>query len=274
MQNYEIVEQLSSSTYKVVRKADQRVLTLKKISYVGLSKTKKKSIVDMINNMIQFRCNNVVRYHNCIVDSENGTLNLFADFVEGGTIKDLISRHVESKRPIDEERIWSIATDIALALYECHNHKPQPISHGSLSTEHVLLESASSAKIGCFSLNACQSIDIEKDISDLGKIIFEMATLSKIDENQHSFQYKLKGLSEGMSEVLMRFFSPLEQKFSLVGFLEFPEVALKVLEKKLKIETAFYEQEKAKYLLLENNLNKKEKAPTNHDEQDSIQETM
>lgn len=274
MQNYEIVEQLSTSTYKVIRISDQKVLALKKISYVGLSKAEKKRIVDTINSMIQFRCTNVVRYHNCIVDSENGTLNLLTDFIEGGTIQDLISRHVETKRPIDEERIWSIATDIALALYECHSHKPQPIAHGSLTPDHIFLNTADSSKIGCFSLNSCQDVDIEQDLNDLGKNIFEMATLTKYDGNHHTFTNKLKGVSEGIREVLTKLLSPASPKFTLVNFLEFPEVALKVLEKKLRIETAFYEQEKAKYLALEESITKREKIAANHDENDSVQEVM
>ena len=274
MQNYEIVEQLSTSTYKVTRLSDQKVLALKKISYVGLSKAEKKSIVDTINNMIQFHCLNVVRYHNCIVDSENGTLNLLTDFIEGGTVQDLVARHAETKRPIDEERIWSIATDIALALYECHSHKPQPIAHGSLTSDHIFLTTADSAKIGCFSLTPCQDVDIEQDLMNLGKNIFEMATLSKYDGNHHTFNNKLKSVGEGIREVLNKLLSPSSPKFSLVNFLEFPEVALKVLEKKLKIETALYEQEKAKYLALEENINKKEKISANRDEHDTIQEVM
>lgn len=274
MQNFEIVEQLSTSTYKVIRITDKKILSLKKISYVGLSKTEKKKIVDTINTMIQFHCSNIVRYHNCVVDSENGTLNLLTDFIEGGTIKDLIYRHVESRKPIDEERIWSIATDIALALYECHNHKPQPIVHGSLTPNHIFLDSADSAKIGCFSLNLCQETDAEQDLCELGKNIFEMATLTKFDGNQHAFYNKLKGLGEGIREVLSKLLIPASTKFTLVDFLEFPEVALKVLEKKLRIETAFYEQEKAKYLALENNINKREKIISNYEEHDLIQEVM
>ncbi|KAK8894363.1 hypothetical protein M9Y10_022798 [Tritrichomonas musculus] len=274
MQNYEIVEQLSSSTYKAIRATDQRVLALKKISYVGLSKPDKKKIVDTINTMIQFHCTNVVRYHNCVVDAENGTLNLLTEYIEGGTIQDLINRHAESKRPIDEERIWSIATDIALALYECHTHKPQPIAHGSLTPDHIFLDSADSAKIGCFSLNSCQSVDVEQDLNDLGKNIFEMATLTKYDGNHHTFLNKLKGVGEGIREVLIKLLSPAGPKFTLVKFLEFPEVALKVLEKKLRIETAFYEQEKAKYLALEDSLNKREKALSNQEFHEPVQEAM
>ena len=149
-----------------------------------------------------------------------------------------------------------------------------PISHGSLSPDHIFLDSADSAKIGCFSLNSCHNIDVDQDLNDLGKIIFEMATLSKFDGNQHSFQYKLKGLSEGIREVLIKLISPDGQKFSLVNFLEFPEVAIKVLEKKLKIETALYEQEKAKYIALEEKLIKREKVYSNQEVHEPIQEVM
>ncbi|OHT15767.1 hypothetical protein TRFO_13748 [Tritrichomonas foetus] len=259
MQNFEIVKQLSTSTFKAIRIRDQKVFGLKSISYVGLSKAEKKRIVDTINTLIQLRCSNVIRYHNCVVDSDKGTLNLLTDFCEGGTLQDLLDQHYESRKPFDEEQIWSIATDIALALYECHNHKPQVITHGSLTADHIFIDSDDSAKIGCFSLNSCQSVDIEKDLTDLGKLIFEMATLSKAEVCHHSYLYKLKNSGEGIREVATKLLSPSSPKFNLVNFLEFPEVALKVLEKKLKIEKSFYEQEKAKYLALEESISKREK---------------
>ena len=264
MQNYTTLENISSTISKVLRVKDNKVFVRKTIVYVGLSKTEKKKIVDTINTLIQLRSTNVVRYHNCIVDSDEGTLNLFTDYCEGGSLASLIKKHNESRKPFDEEQIWSIATDIALALYDCHSHKPQPITHGQLNAEHVFIDADGAAKIGCFSLDSCNSSDFEKDVTDLGRLIFEMATLSKPEIGHHSFQHKLRNAGEGIRDVCTKILAPNGQKFTLMNFLEFPEVALKVLEKKLTVETAIYEQEKAKYLQMEDNLNRREKNLGNH----------
>ncbi|KAK8834896.1 hypothetical protein M9Y10_043118 [Tritrichomonas musculus] len=272
MEKYEILEQISDLTYKVARKSNNAFFALKTISYIGLSKAEKKRIVDTINTLIQLHCVNTVRYHNCIVDSDKGTLNLITDFYEGGNLEQLIRKHVESQQPFDEEQIWSIAADIALALYECHNNKHQKIIHGALTPDHILFDSEGNARIGCFSLDRCMSGDTEHDLTDLGKLIFEMATLSKAEPGHHSFQSKLKSTSEGISEVVPLLLGLSPSKFTLLNFLEFPEVALKVLEKKVKLETAFYEQEKAKYLALEASFKQKDKIVASQDANISFNE--
>ena len=262
MNGYKIIKSLSDSaschTFQVQRLRDNSMFVMKKINYVGLSKSEKARIVETVNTLTQIRFPGILRYHNCVVDHDQGTLNLIVDYCPNGTLKSFISNAIETHKPIPEDKIWDIASSIALSLYECHYHKPHPIAHGSLSSRHVFFDSDNNVKIADFSLSNCQEVDKAKDITDLGIIIYEMATLSNFEESHHISQTKIRALSEGLREIINNLLASHSSKFTLMNVLEFPEIALKILEKKIKIEKAIYEQEKAKYESLEERVHQKE----------------
>ncbi|KAH0788226.1 putative never in mitosis A-related kinase [Histomonas meleagridis] len=262
MEGYKIIKPLSNKgschTFQVQRLRDNSIFVMKKINYVGLSKSEKIRIVETVNTLTQIRFPGIIRYHNCVVDHDQGTLNLIVDYCPNGTLRSFISNAAETKKPIPEDKIWDIVSSIALSLYECHYHKSHPIAHGSLTSRHVFFDSENNVKIADFSLSNCQEVDKAKDLTDLGIIIYEMATLSNFEETRHISQTKIRMLSEGLREIINNLLSSHSSKFSLLNVLEFPEIALKILEKKIKIEKAIYEQEKAKYELLEQRVKKME----------------
>jgi serine/threonine protein kinase len=236
---------------------------MKKISYVNIPKADRKRIVDTTNALIQLsrRCPEVVRYHNTVVDSENGTLNLLTDYCENGSLEKLIKDLRDRKIAIETERIWSITAEISLVLYECHSSNPVRIAHGALTPDHVFFDAEGSIRIGCFSLTSCLEVDKEKDLIDLGILVYEMATLSRFTSKSQISPSKLRGIDEGLRNLIIGLLNPLhaDGKFTLLNVLEYPEVALKVLQKKLKIETEIYQHEKLRFSAIEDDLRNREK---------------
>jgi serine/threonine protein kinase len=236
---------------------------MKKISYVSLSKPNKKRIVDTTNHLIRLsvRSPGLVRYHNTQVDSEVGTIHLFMEYFPEGSLEKLIRESQESRHPIDVDRIWSIATDIALALYECHSSPEGALAHGALTADHVFIDADGAARIGCFSLNTCLEVDKDKDLDDLGVLVYEMATLSPFVSKREITGSRLRHIDEGLRNLIVRLLNPArpDEKFTLLNVLEYPEIALKVLQKKLKIETDMYEQEKQRYMALKDDVQNREK---------------
>jgi serine/threonine protein kinase len=265
MKKYEILEPLSHAagckTFRAKRLKDGATVVAKKISYVGLPMAQKKIMVDKSNLLIQLSryCTGLVKYHTAVVDSENGTLVLIMDYHPNGSVQKIIQQ--ASHEPLSTDKIWSIITDVGLALYECHNAKPEPLTHGALCPEHVFIDNDGSAVIGCFSLDSHFSVDKEKDIADLGALLFQLATLQPFTSKRQVSLTKLKDIDEGMRTLIINMLNPTHsvEHFTLLNFLEFPEVALRVLEKKLKIEREIYEQEKRACTALEEDLLKREK---------------
>lgn len=245
IEGYEKLKPLGSvpyNTFVVLRNKDKLKMIAKEINYKKYDKTARKRIVDIINSLVQLRSDSVVRYHNCVVD--NGHLILIADYYQNGSLHYYIKSEWGN---ISEDRMWDIITDIALGLYECHNHKPNQILHGNLNSKNVFLDESYNVKIGNFSLD-CSNVGEEKDLMNFGFIIYELVTGNVFDKEQFISQMQSPKLNEGFKELLYGLF---KKNFSLLDILEFPEVSLKILEKKIKLEKIIYEKEKAKYLKLE-----------------------
>lgn len=270
MKGFDILDRLSASAegnivVKAKRQSDGTLFAVKQISYAEIPKADRTRVVDTTNTLIQLsrRTPEIVRYHNTQVDSEVGKIYLIMDYFENGSLEKLIR---QSRKPIDTEQIWSIATDVALALYECHNNKPLSLAHGALTADHIFLARDGSAKIGCFSLNSCASVDKQKDLTDLGILIYRMATLGSYESKRQisMSDSTFRHLDEGLRNILIGLLNPAhsDEKFTLLNVLEFPEVALKVLEKKIKVESELYEQEKQRYLAKEEDLKLREKRLT------------
>jgi serine/threonine protein kinase len=263
MEGYDILEELSSTTAKVRRTRTDKLFVTKKVSYSNMPKADRKRIVDTTNTLIQLslRCPGIVRYHNTIVDSEHGSLNLMTDYCPGGSVESLIKQTRDHRSTIDLEKIWTLTAEIALTLYECHSNAPGQLAHGKLSSDHIFLDADGSVKIGCFSLNSCLEVDKEKDLVDLGIVVFELATLSQFTSKHQVSASKLKGVDEGLRNLMINLLNPphVDQRMSLLNVLEYPEIALKILQKKLKIETEIYEQEKRRFLAIEEDLKNREK---------------
>jgi hypothetical protein len=267
MNQYEVIAPLLPAAhdqmFRVRRTRDGKTFAMKKVSYTSIPKCERKRLVDTTNHLIQLTgtSTGLVRYHNTQVDNEAGTLNLIMEFCPNGSLERLIADAKQARRPIDTDKIWSIATDVALALYDLHNNPQAPLAHGQLTADHVLFDAEDKVKIGCFSLNSCFDVDKDKDLSDLGVLLYEMATLSTFVSKREVTASRLRAVDEGLRELIIALLNPVHggSQFGLLHVLEFPEVALNVLQKKLKIETEIYEQEKRRYAALKEDLANREK---------------
>jgi serine/threonine protein kinase len=258
MNQYEVIAPLLPAAhgemFRVRRTRDGKPFVMRKVSYTSIPKSERKRLVDTTNQLIQLTSTStsLIRYHNTQVDNEAGTLNLILEFCPNGSLERLIAEAKQARRPIETDKIWSIATDIALGLYDLHHNRHLPLAHGQLTADHVLFESDDKAKIGCFSLNSCFEVDKEKDLSDLGALIYEMATLSPFASKRDVTASRLRAVDEGLKELLIALLNPVHvgTQLTLLNVLEWPEIALNVLQKKLKIETEIYEQEKRRFAAL------------------------
>jgi hypothetical protein len=267
MAQYEVIGPLSPSAhggmFRVRRSRDGKTFAMKKVTYTTIPKSERKRVVDTTNSLIQLTatCTGLVRYHNTQVDSEAGTLDLVMDFFPNGSLERVITDARDTRKPIGTDKIWSIATDIALALYDLHTNAQAPLAHGQLTADHIFFDSDGRVKIGCFSLNSCFDVDKEKDLNDFGALVYEMATLSPFVSKRDVSAARLRGVDEGIRELLIGLLNPvqIDGKMTLLNILEFPEIALNVLQKKLQIETEIYEQEKRRYASMKEDMLNREK---------------
>jgi len=77
---------------------------------------------------------------------------LVMEFMSGGTLRELINKHIEQKEPLPQDLIIKILKQIAGALDYLHNMQP-PIIHRDLKPENILLDENNNAKLIDFGIS-------------------------------------------------------------------------------------------------------------------------
>ena len=143
----------------------------------------------------------------------------------------MIKRAQEKQDPIAEDVIWSIFTQVAIGLNECHNHKKGKILHRDLKPQNIFVTESHQIKIGDFGLSkqldqnddgtltnvgtpyymSPELVDqIEyndkSDVWSLGAIVYELCMLEPLFKSDGIFQLSRK-IKEGKTQRISATFS-------------------------------------------------------------------
>ncbi|KAF9109456.1 G2-specific serine/threonine protein kinase [Mortierella sp. AM989] len=235
MEDYEALESIGSGSFglirKVRRKADGKILARKEIDYRKMSTKEKEQLVAEVNILKDLKHPNIVEFLERVIDRENSFIYILMEYCEGGDLASVIRRHKEKAFPIPEEFVWSIMTQLTMALHECHcgmsrneeTNQLMPraaILHRDLKPDNVFLDANKNVKLGDFGLSRSLSnpqkafaqtyvgtpfymspelisesiYDVKSDIWSLGCVIFEMCALEPpfLAETQAQLSTKIK----------------------------------------------------------------------------------
>lgn len=93
-----------------------------------MSTAEKKQLCSEVNILRNLRHPNIVRYYERFIDKENGLIFIIMEFCEGGDLATIIQRCRSEGRLIPEEIVWSILSQLVLALHECHFNQQNQIA--------------------------------------------------------------------------------------------------------------------------------------------------
>ncbi|KAG0309133.1 G2-specific serine/threonine protein kinase [Dissophora globulifera] len=226
MDGYEALESIGSGSFglirKVRRKADGKILARKEIDYRKMSTKEKEQLVAEVNILKDLKHPNIVEFLERVIDRENSFIYILMEYCEGGDLAAVIRRHKEKSVPIPEEFVWSIMTQLVLALHECHcgmivneDNQPAPrhILHRDLKPDNVFLDAKKNVKLGDFGLSRSLTnpqkafaqtyvgelitdslYDAKSDIWSLGCVVYEMCALEPpfLAETQSELSAKIK----------------------------------------------------------------------------------
>ncbi|KAF9290482.1 G2-specific serine/threonine protein kinase [Mortierella alpina] len=234
LEGYEALESIGSGSFglirKVRRKEDGKILARKEIDYRKMSTKEKEQLVAEVNILKDLKHPNIVEFLERVIDRENSFIYILMEYCEGGDLATVIKRHKEMSIPIGEEFVWSIMTQLVLALHECHcgviinedtkQQTPRPILHRDLKPDNVFLDAQKNVKLGDFGLSRSltnpqkafaqtyvgtpfymspelinESVyDAKSDIWSLGCVVFEMCALQPpfLAETQGELSAKIR----------------------------------------------------------------------------------
>ena len=275
MNNYEVLSQIGKGNFgtitKVLRKSDKKILVWKELDYGQMSEKEKQQLVSEVNILRELKNQNIVRYHDRIIDKKNAKIYIIMEYCEGGDLGQLIKRCKKTKETIAEDVIWKILTQVIIAVHYIHNFKSGKILHRDIKPSNVFLDKDNNVKLGDFGLSrelsdqskfaysnvgtpyymSPEQIDQCKyneksDIWSLGCFLYELVTFHPPFEakNQMELAMKIKSgnvkrINKNYSEELWRVITWMlnidyNLRPSSEQLLNIPEISVRLREKRIK----------------------------------------
>lgn len=230
----------------------------------------KQMLVSEVNILRELRHPNIVRYFDRIIDREKQKIYIVMEYCEGGDLASYINECKKEKTYIDEDLIWRVLTQVLMALDECHSRAEGTILHRDIKPGNIFLDANKNVKLGDFGLArvlgnesvfaytfvgtpyymspeqvTSKAYNEKSDIWSLGCVVYEMAALTP-PFNAADFQSlavkvqagKFRRLPAVYSEDLNKVVRAMLQvesarRSSVRRLLEFPQIALRVRERKV-----------------------------------------
>lgn len=244
MEGYEVIKpDFGKSTILAKRKKDGNEFVIKQIEYGSIDKSKKQNLIDRINAFVGLTRQDciIARLYNPFV--ENSIINLpnkyFGDYTIASKIKECIAKRTH----IPESFIFNVIGKICMELYEFHQAN---LGHMGITADHIFItgDSIKLTGINFTQFEIAPKEQIQKDLYQLGALIFEMATLSSFENDRHP-EKRLASCSEEIRRLVIGLTNPNpEKQTDIVQVLSQSDIAVVVLEVKLEREKAEYEREK------------------------------
>ena len=122
------------TVYKVLKKSDNKIYVIKKISLMDLPKNKLEKAKLESKILSSVKSPYIVRYYESF--EENNFLNIVMEYCDGGDLKEFIVKNKEKNILLKENIIWTIFLKILIGLSELHKNK---ILHRDLKPLNIFL---------------------------------------------------------------------------------------------------------------------------------------
>ena len=97
-----------------------------------MSEKEKHLLVSEVNILRDLNNPHIVRYSDRIIAREKKIIYIVMEFCSGGDLTSMIKNKLKEGRFFDEEFIWKVFAEVAVALVECHRKQNGRVLHRDL----------------------------------------------------------------------------------------------------------------------------------------------
>jgi len=157
LNDYQVLSVIGTGSYgtckKIQRKSDKKVRVWKELDYGTMSDSEKQLLVSEVNLLRELKHDNIVRYHDRIIDKDTTKIYIIMEYCEGGDLAQLVNKHKKERKFIEETFVWKVLHQLSSALQECHScTKASTVLHRDLKPANVFLDVNNNCKLGDFGL--------------------------------------------------------------------------------------------------------------------------
>lgn len=120
------------------------MLVRKEISYVKMTDKEKNQLVAEFEILARLKHRNIVEYFHRDHMKKDQSIHLYMEYCGNGDLSTIIKRCKAERSMVPEHFVWSIFTQVVLALYRCHNGVNPPDLGDIYATDDHLLPQATS----------------------------------------------------------------------------------------------------------------------------------
>ena len=93
---------------------------------------------------------------------ENGNLYIITEYINGGSLLDIIAKNIQQNKLIDEKKVWDFLVQSLNGLVYLHEVKK--IIHRDIKPDNILLDYEDNLKISDFGVSAIRSEEVEDSL--------------------------------------------------------------------------------------------------------------
>ena len=175
------------SVYLVTSKLTKKVYAMKEIkSERYKNEHQKLEIQKEIKLLENLDHPHVITYFSSF--NENGNFYIIIEYINGGSLKDLIKIAKEKGKLIDEKKIWDFLIQILSGLVYLHDHKK--IIHRDIKPDNILFDKEGNLKISDFGISAVNKEDVDDLIKCHGTRIGPVQFMAPEMINNGAYEFK------------------------------------------------------------------------------------
>ena len=174
-----------ASVYLVKSKITNKVYAMKEIKAERYSnESQRKEVQKEIKLLDNLDHPHIITYFSSF--SENGNFYIITEYLNGGSLQDILKLAKENGRLINEEKLWDVLVQVLNGL--CYLHYKKNIIHRDIKPDNILFDKDGNIKITDFGISAVNREDADENIkfheTCIGPVNFmspEMAQKEKYD---------------------------------------------------------------------------------------------